>query len=488
MRSRYVLRLTATWLVVAAGAATARGQEAQWKAFTDSGWRLARQGDPAAGEHFAKALTHAQEFPPGDARRALTQSYQAFAAWKAGKSEDADRHAREALAAFDALPSDTADPNAGRGLNALASLYQGRRDYPRADQLYLRAQAVEEKARGANGVGVALVLGNRAGLLEEQGRYEEAEPLRKREVQILDNPNAPGRAEVAAAAHLGAGRMYRRWGRDAQAEPHLARAVELKWKPGNRDDPAALPYLTDLGRLYLDLKQPAKAELPLRHVLEQREKTAGKTPKEQVELSDALHDMGCLHVLAGRPTSAEPILNQALQIREKAFPGGDLRTAVTLQTLANLHITRKRNQQAKEELQRALQIKQKVLGADHAGVAAALEDLGLLSARMNDPDIAAAYFRKALATRERSAGPQHPSVAATLHHLANVYRDQRRYTDAEPLYRRAVAVKEKAYGPDNPELAPVLDSYAAMLLKAGRSADAAAQAKRANAVRAKKDA
>jgi tetratricopeptide (TPR) repeat protein len=487
MRSRNVLRLTVACLVVAAGAATARGQEAQWKAFTDSGWRLARQGDPAAADHFAKALTHAQGFPPGDARRALTQSYQAFAAWKAGKTEDADRHAREALAAFDALPADTADPHVGRGLNALASLYQGRKDYPRADKLYLRAQAVEEKARGANGVGVALVLGNRAGLLEAQGRYEEAEPLRKREVQILDTPTAPGRADLAAAAHLGTGLMYRQWSRDEQAEPHLARAVELKWKPGQRDDPAAIPYLTALGRLYLDLKKPGKADLLLRHVLEHREKTAGQSPREQVELSDALHDVGCMHVLAGRPTTAEPLLNQALRIREKTFPGGDLRTAVTLHALANLHVSRKRNQQAEAELQRAYQIKLKVLGADHAGVAAALEDLGLLYARMNESDTAAGYFRKVLAARERSAGPQHPSVAATLHHLANAYRDLRRYADAEPLYRRAVAVKEKAHGPDHPELAPVLDSYAAMLLKAGRSADAAAQAKRATALRAKKD-
>ena len=233
------LRLLVVWVVVAGGTAPAVGQEGQWKAFTDSGWRLARDGDPAAGEHLAKALSHAAEFSPGDARRALTQSYQAYAAWKAGKTADADRHAAEALAAFDALPADPASQYVGRGLNALALLAQGRKDYPRADKLYLRALAAEEKVRGANGVGVAQMLGNRAGLLEVQGRYEEAETLRKRQLQILDTP---GRADLAASAHLGAGRMYRKWDRDAQAETHLARAVELKWKPGKRDDPAAVSY------------------------------------------------------------------------------------------------------------------------------------------------------------------------------------------------------------------------------------------------------
>jgi tetratricopeptide (TPR) repeat protein len=488
MRSRGVLRLAAACLFVAGAAATAGGQEAQWKAFTDSGWRLAREGDPAAGEHLAKALTHAAEFPPGDSRRALTQSYQAFAAWKAGKAGDADRHAREALAVFDALPSDTADSHAGRGLNALALLYQVRKDYPRADKLFGRAQAIEEKARGANSVGVAVLIGNRAGLLEAQGRYEEAEPLRKRQLQILDTPNSPGRADQAAAAHLATGRLYRQWDRDAQAEMHLVRAVDLKQRPGKRDDPAALPYLTELGRLYLDLKKADKAEMLLNEVLEYREKSAGPSPREQVELSNALHDMGCVHLVGGRPTTAEPLLVQALRIREKAFPDGDLRTAVTLHALASLHVTRKRYQQAEGELQKALQIKQKVLGANHAGVAAALEDLGLLYARMNDLASAANFLREAVAVRERSAGPQHPSIAASLHHLANVYRDLRRYADAEPLYRRAVAIKEKSHGPDHVALVPVLDSYAAMLLRTGRSAEAAAVAKRATALRAKKDA
>jgi tetratricopeptide (TPR) repeat protein len=473
---------------VAVGATKSSAQEAEWKAFTDSGWRLARQGNPAASEHLAKALVHAKEFPANDTRRALTQSYQAYAAWKAGQNEAADQHTKDALATFDAIPPDTADPYAGRGLNALALVYQDRKDFPRADKLYQRALAVEEKARGPNGAGVALVLGNRAELLETQGRFAEAELLRKRQVKILDIPNAPGRVDLAAAAHLGAGRLYRKWDRDAQAEQHLARAVELKWKPGKRDDPAAIPYLTALGRLYLDLKKADKAELLLKEVLDYHEKTAGKQPKEQVELSDALHDMGCLHVVIGRPTMAEPMLEKALRIREKAFPTGDIRTAVTLHALASLHVQRKRNSQAEGELQRALQIKQKVLGANHAGVAAALEDLGLLYVRMNDTASATNYFREALKVRERSVGPEHPSVAATLHHLANALRDLRKYGEAETLYRRAVTIKEKSTGPDNPALVPVLDSYAAMLLKAGRSTDAAAQVKRANALRAKKDA
>ncbi len=482
---RGVLRLAAAWLVVAGAATAARGQEAQWKAFTDSGWRLARQGDPAAGDHLAKALTHAAEFPPGDIRRAVTQAYQAYAAWKANKAADADRHAREALAALDALPPDAANPYAGRALNALALLAQDRNDYPWADGLYRRAQAAEEKVRGANGNGVAQILGNRAGLLEAQGRYEEAEPIRKQQIAAIDLANHPDRAGLAAAAHLAAGRLYREWGRDAQAEPHLALAVELKWKPGKRDDPTALPYLTELGRLYLDLRKPDKADLLLREVLEDREKSAGKQHRDQVELSDALHDVGCLHLAAGRLSAAEPVLIRALRIREKEFPKGNLRTAITLQTLASLHVSRKRYQQAEGELQRALQIKQTVLGAGHAGVAAALEDLGLLYGRMSDPASSVNYFRKALEVREQSVGPEHGSVAATLHHLANAYREQRRYADAGPLYKRAVTVREKALGPNDPGLVPVLDSYASMLLATGHGAEAAAIAKRANALRSK---
>jgi tetratricopeptide (TPR) repeat protein len=483
MRSRGAYLVAAC--LVAAGGAAAPAQEGQWRAFTDSGWKLGREGDPAAEEHLTRALKHAEEFPANDSRRALTQSYLAYVTAKRGKKDDADRYAKEALAAFDALPADTNDPHAGRGLNALALMYQARKDYTKADRLYQRSIAAEEKARGAESTSVAQLLGNRAGCLEAQGRYEEAEPLRKRQVAILDVPAAKDRVKAAAAAHRELGRLYRKWGRDAQAEPHLVRAVDLYRSPTRRDEPAAAGYLTDLGRLYLDLKKPDKAESPLREALTIREKTAGKELKDQIELSDSMHDLASVYLADGRYTAAEPMFERALAIREKAFPGGDLRVAVTLQGLAATHVGRKRHQQAEGELLRALQIKEKVLGKNHLGVAATLEDLAQLYAKSGDAEEAERYFQRALAMRERQLGSEHPSLAATLHDFANFYRDQRRYRDAERLYRRALAIREKGLGPEHPSVVPVLDSYVQFLLQTGRPNEAAEVAKRANAVRAK---
>src|SRR5204862_315020 len=64
-------RLALAGLCLLAGAVAAPAQEAQWKAFVSTGWRLCREGDPAGGkEYLLKALQQADGFPADDPRRA----------------------------------------------------------------------------------------------------------------------------------------------------------------------------------------------------------------------------------------------------------------------------------------------------------------------------------------------------------------------------------------------------------------------------------
>src|SRR4051794_7122318 len=174
MRHPNICRLALAGLCLLAGATAAPAQEAQWKAFVSNGWRLCREGDAAAAkEYLLKALQQAEGFPADDPRRALTQAYLAMAAFKQGQRAESDRYARQALAAYDRLPpAAVPHPTVGKGLNALALVAQGRKDYDQADRLYQRAIAAEEKALGSNKLAVALLLANRASALEAQGRYE----------------------------------------------------------------------------------------------------------------------------------------------------------------------------------------------------------------------------------------------------------------------------------------------------------------------------
>jgi tetratricopeptide (TPR) repeat protein len=59
----------------------------------------------------------------------------------------------------------------------LALLYDGQRQYAKAEPLYQRALAIREKARGPEHPDMATCLENYAVLLRNMGRAEEAAPL-----------------------------------------------------------------------------------------------------------------------------------------------------------------------------------------------------------------------------------------------------------------------------------------------------------------------
>jgi tetratricopeptide (TPR) repeat protein len=485
MRCPIVYRLTLVGACLALGGA-ARAEEAQWKALTDAGWRMGRGGDPGkAKEYLVKALGQAEAFPADDPRRALTLSYLAYVSQRQGKGDDARRYARQALAVYDPLPADGSVPSLGQGLNALALAYQGFKDYATADRLYQKAAAAEEAARGAHSVVVARLLGNRAALLEGQGRYEEAEPLRTQQVAILDTVSDPAVAPQAGAARQRTGRLYRLWGRDARAEPHFVRAVELRRRFVKKGEPELADSLSDLGCLYFDLGKYDLAEPPLREALLLRDVTDTTTSTKLAALAESLHNLGALRLAVRDYAAALSLLSRALKYREAAAPAGDLRTATTLHALGTAYAAQKNYAKAVSELTRALQITERLLGDSHVDVAAAAEALADAYARQGDAKKAEQNFLRAVAVRETALGPQHRGVAASLHHLADFYRDQKRYADAEALYRRALAAKEQALGRDDPVLAPVLDGYALLLRQTQRADEAAKLAQRAAALRAK---
>jgi Tfp pilus assembly protein PilF len=472
------------------GRIAAQPQVSQWKAFVNTGWRLCREGDAsAAKDYLLKALQQADGFPADDPRRTLTLSYLAFASLKQGQRAESDRYVGQALAMYDRQPAGgVPHPTVGKGLNALALTAQRRNDFDQADQLYQRAIAAEEKSLGSNKPAIPQLLANRASALEAQGRYEEAEPVRKRQLSLLDAARQPSEVQSdtpAGIARQQMGRLYRLWGRDEAAEQYFRQAVALL-----HSDPKAnaelADCLNDLGRLYLDRKDYAKSESPLREALTIRRRLAGNLPPaKQADFAESLHNVGTLGLAARNYDKAEPFLREALTIREKAAPAGDLSTAATLHNLGTLHEAQKRYAQADGELKRALAITERALGADHIEVAAAVESLATLYGLMGNAAEAERHFRRALAIREKAYGTEHPSVAATQHNLANFYRDQKRYADAEPLYRHALVAKEKALGAEHASLAPLLDNYAQLLQQTNRASDAAKLTARAKAIKAK---
>jgi serine/threonine protein kinase/tetratricopeptide (TPR) repeat protein len=242
-----------------------------------------------------------------------------------------------------------------------------------------------------------------------------------------------------------------------------------------------------------------------------------RTPSSRARLLDAL---GRAHLKLGSYDRAEPLLEEALELRREAFGDRHPEVARSLRTLARLAERRGKLEEAERLYRRTLEMRQELLGPEHPEVAESLADLGRLALgpprreealalltrsvgilersvrdrsagpptdRSADPRLRLAYsadglgfalqisgrpaaaehrFLQALALRQEVLGPEHPRVAESLLSLGWLYRRMGRSTEAAVVYRRAAAIQRRTLGPDHPRFAQSLHSLGVILAEA----------------------
>ena len=100
-------------------------------------------------------------------------------------------------AAKDAEAFGPQDPRLATSLNNLARVYHQQGKYNEAEPLYKRSLAIVEKALGPEHPHVATSLNNLAELYRFQGKFVDAEPLYKRSLAIREKSLGPGHPHVA---------------------------------------------------------------------------------------------------------------------------------------------------------------------------------------------------------------------------------------------------------------------------------------------------
>lgn len=195
--------------------------------------------------------------------------------------------------------------------------------------------------------------------------------------------------------------------------------------------------------------------------------------------------IGSVYLNLGLYAEAQPLLDEALALNEKALGPVDPEVARSLQSLSNLYRARGLWAQAEPLVRRCLAIREQALGPDHPDVALALNLVGALDTIQGRYAEAEPLFRRALAIQEKALGPAHPELVRTLSNLADLNRNQGRLAEAEPLARRALAIHEKALGPEHPLVAYTLTSLAVIERRLGKLAEAETLSRRVLTIREK---
>ncbi len=279
-------------------------------------------------------------------------------------------------------------------MNELGAHLHSRALYSRAEQLFRRALALDEKALGPDHLSVAVRLNNLARLLQDTNRLAEAEPFFRRALAIDEMALGPDHPSVAVRLNNLAG-LLQETNRLAEAEPLASRALAITEKALGPDHPS---------------------------------------------VGISLNNLASLLQASNRLAEAEPLFRRVLAIMERAFGSDHPNVATSLNNLAGLLQETNRLAEAEPLLRRALAITEKALGPDHASVGISLNNLASLLKATNRLAEAESLLRRALAVHEKALGPDHPNVGIALNNLALLLLDTNRLAEAEPHFRRALAI------------------------------------------------
>jgi CHAT domain-containing protein/tetratricopeptide (TPR) repeat protein len=252
---------------------------------------------------------------------------------------------------------------------------------------------------------------------------------------------------------------------------------------------------TDTDRALHDASKQIEESLNLRHLgkynealplieraLEIRERLLGN---EHRDVADAIDTLATLYSRRGEYVKTEPLCLRALAIREKALGKDHPATAQSLNNIAGVYTLQGKYVEAEPFYKRALDIREKALGKDHPSTAECLNDFATLHYLQWKYGEAEPLYRRALDIREKALGKNHFTTAESVNSLANLYYLQAKYVEAEPLLKRALDIREKGLSKDHPDTANSLNNLAELYNKQGKYLEAETLHKRALDMREK---
>ncbi|EAW37505.1 kinesin light chain-like protein [Lyngbya sp. PCC 8106] len=353
--------------------------------------------------------------------------------------------------------------------------------YNEAIPILKRVLEIIERLLGENHPDVAQSLNNLAILYRDQGRYSEAEPLFQRSLTIYEKALGENHPDVAQSLNNLA-QLYYSQGRYSEAEPLHQRSLAIREKALGENHPDVATSLNNLAQLYDSQGRYSEAEPLYRRSLAILEKALGEN---HPDVATSLNNLATLYVSQGRYDKAEPLYRRSFDIYEKALGKDHSLVALSLNNLALLYDSQGRYDEAEPLYQRSLAIYEKALGTEHPDVATSLNNLASLYDSQGRYDEAEPLYERSLAIWEKALGENHPDVALSLNNLASLYDSQGRYDEAEPLYQRSLAIWEKTLGENHPSVAQSLNNLASLYNSQGRYDKAEPLIQRSLAIREK---
>jgi len=331
--------------------------------------------------------------------------------------------------------------------------------YEEAETLLRKALELDKEAFGFDHPAYSSSLHALAMALDRLGKHEEAEQLLREAVDRLGRVQGPDHVFLGASLHALAGALEHQ-GRYGEAEVLLRRSLEIHEKKLDIEHP---DYAASLHLLALVLRHQAKyqeAEGLLRRSLEIVERSLGA---EHPSCASTLHTLAATLQLQGKFEEAEQQLRRALHLTEASLGKDHPEYGTTLQLLAIVLVDQGSYAEAEKILRDSLALKERLLGERHPDLLPSLQALGNVLREQGRYRQAEEVLRCAANLAQETLGPVHPHYGSILHTLALVLENLGEYKPAEDLLRQALVIDENNFGLEHPSSAATLLALAQTL-------------------------
>lgn len=326
------------------------------------------------------------------------------------------------------------------------------------------------------GVAMAAVL-----VLVLAGYGVTATVQRERVIVALDHARLEAeKSEQVAAFLIGlfeAADPTEPWGLDLTGRELLGRAARRAESLDDQPEVQAR-LLEVIARTYQRLAAPSSARPLAERALEIRQELRGG---DHADVAASLHDLGTILWLMGDST-AEAVLRRAIEMRRRLLGDEHEDLAASLFALGGLLGGRGDHDTAQAVLAEALAIQRETLGSDHPQTGQTLNRLGLDLWENGDAEAAEPFVREALEIRRETLGADHTFVAADLNNLGLISLDRGDDVEAESLFREALAINQRLIGDDHHFNVRGMNNLAIALREQGKYTEADSLLRRAIAI------
>ena len=229
-----------------------------------------------------------------------------------------------------------------------------------------------------------------------------------------------------------------------QAEAILKRELQVREKAVGPNDPDIVSTLDRLALLCQKESRYPEGEALLKRALAIRENAFGAN---NVKVAESMQDLADLYHVQKRDAEAEALLKQALGLEEKALRPTDQAYPTiswTLTDLGRLYEGEKRYAEAEPVFARALTIYQNAPSPNYFNIGDSLFEVAIIFALEGKNPEAESYFKQTVATMEKSLGPEHPHLAPVLEVYSVLLQRMNRAAEAGLMKARADAIRAKA--------------------------------------------